>query len=114
MRLGFWVGILCCLPLLLFSRVTCGPGECIIKRFHLGPDGFSEVSHIPGDKNNPCERRPDEVDFVSETPPAVKQRYYMDYCAYCPLYDESDTTDLFETRADWPNKNNQSWMRELR
>ena len=114
MRLGFWIGVLCCAPLLLFARVTCAPGECIIKRFHLGPDGFSEISHIRGDKNNPAERSPDEVEFVSETPP-IKGRFYMDGCAYCPLYDEMDTNtkNRFETRADWPNRNNQNWMREL-
>lgn len=113
MRLGLAIGMLCCVPFLLSARVTCGPGECILKRFHLGPDGYSEISHIHGDKNNPCERNPDDVEFVNEMPP-MKSRFYLDYCAYCPLYDESDTTDTFDTRADWPNRNNQSWMRELR
>ncbi len=112
MRLGFLVGVLCFVPLLLSARVDCGLDECVIKRFRLGPDGFSEVSYIRGDKNNPRERSPDEVEFVSETP-LIQQRFYMDYCTHCPLYDEGETADRFAVRADWPNRNGQSWMREL-
>ena len=110
------VPILCsllCLSLVLEARGPCRPGECVIKRFHLGPDGYAEVSHLPGDKNNPAERPCGEVEFVGETS-RVRAQFYDDYSAYCPLYTERDTLDDFDLRADWPTKTDQTWMRELR
>lgn len=103
------IGLVCGLPLTLMAHMEGSRGQ-VVKHFHLGSDGYSEVSHIYGDNHNPEERSADDVDFVGETPPFSEGD---ENCgSYCNFGNSRKWAD-FKEHADYPTRQSDDWFDEL-
>ena len=121
----YFMTLLAFIPLVLEAHQTASyiDGHPLLRSFHMGPweplPDEERCEEEVCDAQAPCEEEPCIKEARFFDPPPCQYclecdyQHWCPYCGYCPIYDESDTVDIYDQHATWPSKHEDSWMREF-